>query len=300
MSLNKATTRNRMLEVPRTSVAPTVGMLSVLSAELFLLRKRAAYWILLALWTAVGATFAYIVPYLTWRNNPDTQTANFDALLPENFVGTMAGGFPFYGGAFALILGVLAIGSDYGWGTLKTLLTQRPGRMSIFGTKLLALAIALIPFVLTIFAVGAVASGVIASQEGAPANWPSIVEIAQGALASWFILAVWTGLGVLLAVLSRGTTLAIGVGILYAVAIEGLLSALVSQISLLDPLVEFTLRANAYSLVEVFNPIADSDGPGAFRGPFVSAEQSLIVLAVYLVAFLGISAFTLRRRDVDG
>lgn len=298
--MSKATTGNRTVEILRAGALPGGSFLSSLSAELFLLRKRAACWILLALWTAVGTTFGYIVPYLTWRNNPNTEAADFTGLLPESFVGTMAGGFPFYGGAFALILGVLAIGSDYGWGTLKTLLTQRPGRMTIFGTKLLALAIALVPFVVSTFAIGAVASGYIAQQEGESANWPSMIEITQGVLASWFILAVWTAFGVMLAVLSRGTSLAIGVGLLYAVAIEGLLSALVSQISLLESLVDLTIRANAYSLVQTFGGTTEREGPGAFRGPFVSAEQSLIVLSIYLIAFLGISAVALRRRDVSG
>lgn len=296
------TTQTRTLDVSRARAQSTSAgnLRDSVAAELFLLRQRAAYRILIALWTAVGTTFGYIVPYLTWRNNPDTELATFDALLPRNLVGNMTAGFPFYGGAFVLILGVLSVGSDYGWGTLKTLLTQRSGRMTLFGSKLLALAIAIVPFVLSIFAVGAISSGIIAWREGATANWPSLVTLAEGLLASWFILAVWTAFGVVLAVLSRGTSLAIGVGILYAVAIEGLLSALASQVSFLDPLVEFFLRANAYSLVQRFGGITDRDGPGAFRGPFVSTEQALIVMTIYLVAFLAISAYSLRRRDVDG
>lgn len=300
--MSHTTTRNgaRTFEIPRARTTTDGGFLSSLSAELFVLRKRAAYWILLALWTAVGTTFGYIVPYLTWRNNPDTGLANFDALLPHGLVGNVAGGFPFYGGAFVLILGVLSIGSDYGWGTLKTLLTQRSGRMSLFGAKLLALAIAVVPFVLSMFAVGALSSSLIAAWEGAPANWSSLVEMAEGLAASWLIMAVWAAFGLMLAVLSRGTSLAIGVGILYAVAIEGLLSALASQVSFLDPLVKFFLRANAYSLIQAFSGVTESDGPGAYRGPFVGTGQALLVLTIYLVAFVAIAAVTLRQRDVDG
>ena len=33
------------------------------SAELLVLRKRAATWILLAIWTFLGIFFAYVVPY---------------------------------------------------------------------------------------------------------------------------------------------------------------------------------------------------------------------------------------------
>ncbi len=294
-----ARTRTRAFETRRAEQRPGRGFGGSLSAEVFLLRKRAAYWILIALWTAVGTTFGYVVPYLTWRNNPDTQQATFDALLPGNLVSNVTAGFPFYGGAFVLILGVLSVGSDFGWGTFKTMLTQCPGRLSLFSAKLAALAIAIVPFVVATFAIGAIASGFIANQEGVAENWPPIADLALGLLASWFILAVWTAFGVMLAVLSRGTSLAIGVGILYALAIEGLLSALASQVSVLDPLVELFLRANAYSLVQTFGGITESDGPGAFRGPFVSGEQAFIVLASYLIGFLLISAIALRRRDID-
>ncbi|HEX5167446.1 MAG TPA: hypothetical protein VFV93_18700, partial [Thermomicrobiales bacterium] len=274
MSHTSTRQRSRSIELPRTGAVAGGGFLSSLSAELFLLRKRSAYWILLALWTAVGTTFGFVVPYLTWRNNPETELSTFDALLPHSLVGNVAGGFPFYGGAFVLILGVLSIGSDYGWGTLKTTLTQRPGRMSYFTTKMVALALAIVPFVLSMYAVGGVASALNASRENAASNWPSLVSIVEGVATGWFILAVWGALGVMLAVLSRGTSLAIGIGILYGLALEGLLSALASQVSFLDPLVKFFLRANAYSLIQGFQGITQSDGPGAYRGPLVSTEQS--------------------------
>ena len=83
--------------------------------------------------------------------------------------------------------------------------------------------------------------------------------------------------------------------------IEGLLSAFADQVSLLEPLVEFFLRANAYSLVEglgASTTSAATDGPGAFSGPYVGGEQALIVLSVYLAAFLVVSGLLLRRRDV--
>ena len=36
----------------------------------------------------------------------------------------------------------------------------------------------------------------------------------------------------------------------------------------------------------------------AFAGPFVSGERAFLVLAVYLLVFVAISASALRRRDV--
>jgi ABC-type transport system involved in multi-copper enzyme maturation permease subunit len=269
------------------------------AAELLIVRKRASTWILLGIWTLLALLFAYVVPYVQYLNGSTRQPV--DELLPQHLVGALMGGFPFFGGVLALQLGVLAFGSEYGWGTLKTLFTQRPSRLRVFAAKLLALAVALVPFVLVVFAVGALSSYVIAVREGVDVAWPSAWLLLRGLGAGWLVLAVWAAFGILLAVVSRGTSLAVGIGILYSLVIEGLLSALAGEVSLLDRLVEFFLRANGYSLVAALGvsteDVADR-GPGSFSGPFVSGGQALIVLASYLVVLLAASGWLLRRRDV--
>ena len=274
-------------------------MTGTVAAELLVLRKRASSWILLGIWSAVTLLFAYVVPYLTYLNGSGEESLS--ELLPPRLVGNLLSGFPFFGGVLALMLGVLALGSDYGWGTLKTLFVQRPGRLHAFGAKLIALALGLVPFALSVFAIGAAASSAIAWREGAEIDWPSAWLIVRGLAAGWLVLAVWAAFGVLLAALSRGTSLAIGVGILYALVIEGLLSALASQVSLLDRLVELFLRANGYSLAAALGLAredAAGNGPGAFSGPYVGGTQALVVLTLYLAGFLLLSAQLLRRRDV--
>jgi ABC-2 type transport system permease protein len=270
-----------------------------LRAELLVIRKRASTWILLAIWATLALVFAYVVPYVTYLNG-STQDSLMD-VLPGNLVGALMQGFPFFGGVLALMLGVLAFGSEYGWGTLRTLFTQHPGRLQVFGAKLLALATALGLFVLVVFAVGTLTSTVIALREGADLAWPSAWLLGRGLAAGWLILAVWAALGVLLAVLFRGTALAIGIGILYTLVIEGLLSALASQVGLVDRLVEFFVRANGYSLVVALGVSSDDvgdNGPGSFSGPFVDGEQALLVLILYGSAFLLLSGWLLRNRDV--
>jgi ABC-2 type transport system permease protein len=274
-------------------------MIGSVAAELLVLRKRASTWILLGIWLLLALVFAYIVPYATYLNDPAREPLT--DVLPARLVGNVLVGFPFFGGVLALMLAVLTFGSEYGWGTLRTLFTQRPGRLSVFGAKLLALAVALVPFVLAVFALGALSSSVIALREGADVAWPSAWLVIKGLAAGWLILAVWAAFGVLLAVLSRGTALAVGIGILYALVIEGLLSALASQVGAVDRLVEFFLRANAYSLVAKLG-VAAADvsdaGPGSFSGPFVSGGQALFVLAAYAIGFVVIAGWLLRRRDV--
>jgi ABC-type transport system involved in multi-copper enzyme maturation permease subunit len=274
-------------------------MTGLVTAELLMIRKRASTWILLAIWTALALTFAYVVPYIQYTN--DSGRRSLADLLPESLVGALLAGFPFFGGVLALMLGVLAVGSEYGWGTLKTLFTQGPGRLRVFGAKLIAVAAVLLVFVLVVYLLGALASWAIAANEGADVSWPSAWLLVRGIAGGWLVFAVWAALGVLLAVVTRGTALATGIGILYAFVVEGLLSALAREVSLLDGLVEFFVRANGYSLVAVLGVSAEDvsdSGPGSFSGPFVAGGQALLVLAVYLAAFVLAAGWLLRRRDV--
>jgi ABC-2 type transport system permease protein len=278
-------------------------MTGAVRAELLLLRRRTSTWVLLGIWTALATFFSYVLPYVELNGDLEggPGQVRLEELLPDRLAGHLSGGFPFFGGVFALMLGVLALGSEYGWGTLRTILVQRPGRLRVLAAKLIALGAGLVPFVLAVFAVGALASYAIAWNEGVDAGLPSAWEVVRALGAGWLILAVWAALGVALGVLSRGTALAIGVGILYALVIEGLISAFADQVRLLEPLVQFFLRANAYSLVEGLGGAtsgAATDGPGAFSGPYVGGEQALLVLVAYIAGFLLFSGFLLRRRDV--
>ena len=273
-------------------------MIRNVTAELLVLRKRAATWILLGIWTLLGIFFAYVIPYAL---DPEDAPGGTEQFLPQELTGTLLAGFPFFGGVFALMLGVFALGSEYGWDTLKTLFTQRPGRLRVFAAKLLALGIVLIPFVVALFAAGAIASSVIARIEDAPVDWPSAWLLVRAIAAGWLILAVWGALGVLLGVVTRGTSLAIGIGILYALVIEGMLSAFTDSVGVLEPLTNVFLRANGYSIAAALGASTDSigsNGPGSFSGPFVGSGQAVAVIVAFIAAFAAVAGLLLRRRDV--
>jgi ABC-2 type transport system permease protein len=273
----------------------------MLKVELMLLGKRPATWVIFGIWATVSLVFGYVLPYVAWRSG---STGGFnegiDGLLPPALATTMGDGIPFYGGSLALILGVLAIGSEFGWGMWKTLFTQRPGRSGVFGTKIAALGILMVPFTLMVYALGAIASVTVALVEGVTIAWPPAQVLLESVLSGWLILAVWAAAGVALAVLTRGTSLAIGIGILWALALEGLLGAFANSISWMEGVAGFLLRANGYSLVRAVTGegATNADGPGTFSGPYVSGAQAAIVLVSYLAIFLGGSLYLMRKRDV--
>nr|MBA2277170.1 ABC transporter permease [Chloroflexia bacterium] len=162
------------------------------SAELLLLRKRVGVWVLLGIWVLLALIFGYVFPYITYVSGgtfagPDDGQSQLVDMLPATVIDNVIVGFPFFGGALVLMLGVLAVGSEYGWGTLKTILTQRPGRGRVFAAKLLALGLVLVPFVVFAFATAAVSSALIAWREGAAMDWPSVAAIVEAMAAGWFV-----------------------------------------------------------------------------------------------------------------
>src|SRR3990170_5857062 len=166
-----------------------------LIAELILLRKRRAVWILLSVWSFMELMFSYLLPYYAYTSGLGFHGVSqilLLALLPQSFVTNVLQGFPFFGGVFALILGALAMGSEYNWGTLTPVFTQRASRLWVFFSKMTALIIALVPFVLSVFLLGVIASMLIAWREGQSISLPSLWVIVRAMGTSWFILIVWS------------------------------------------------------------------------------------------------------------
>jgi ABC-2 type transport system permease protein len=261
--------------------------------ELQMLWRRPGTWILLGIWLVMAMMFGYVIPYIdrdeAIRGNGVTD------LLPANLTANTLAGFPFFGGVLILILAVMMFGGDYGWNVVKTLLTQKSGRLEVFSSKLVALLIGVTPFVVVD------ASQIVARLEDASNTLDSAGDIATGMLAAWLILAVWASLGALLATLTRGTSLAIGLGIMYGLVFEGLLSALLDGVDFVSPVIKGFLRTSAYSLVQSLGnvrEIARDNGPGAFDGPYVSGGQALAVLIGYLIVLSAVSALHVRYRDV--
>jgi ABC-type transport system involved in multi-copper enzyme maturation permease subunit len=214
------------------------------------------------------------------------------SLAPLHFLQSTLAGFSGigFGSAIAVILGVLAVGSEYGWSTLKTVFTQRPGRLTVFGGKLLTLAAILAILSVVLLASAAGASAVTGAIYGSPGGWPGVVDVAKAFLACWLIMGLWAAFGVFLSVLFKQAPLAIGLGIVYTIAIEGLVINILSVDSSLKNIQRGFPGANATALVNSFG----SNSASALVGP----TQAILVVAAFLVVFVLVSAVLLRVRDV--
>ena len=221
------------------------------------------------------------------------QDQQLRSLLPENVVSSAMPPFANLGGAIALILGALVVGGEYGWGTLKTIVTQRPNRSEVFGGKLLALGVVLVLFVVGVFAGSAAASYVVAGLEGGPVDWPPAGEFARALGAGALILTLWGSLGALLATLFRSTALSVGLGLVYALVLEALILSLPIRNETFQDAREFFPGQNSTFLANSF-----ADGPFSPPNPPVDPGQAALVVAAYAIAFVLLAAFIFRRRDV--
>ena len=293
-------------------------MLASLGAELLKIRRRPSTWVLPLIWLAIIILLNYTLVYVLLTNVPpppfpegtpkqqqeqlkeqmkEQQEQQLRSLYPENLVGNLIPGYPSVGAPIALILGALAVGSEYGWATFKTILTQRPGRTALFLGKLLALGVIMALLVALTFATGAIASLVVAALAGGPLKGPPLGELLRALGAGFLILAVWASLGALLSTLLRSTALSIGLGLVYSLVLETVIFNLPINSESFTNASRFFPGQNSSSLADSFSPQA----PAGIAPPSqqIDGAQAALVLLVYTAAFVVIAALVFRRRDVE-
>jgi len=217
-------------------------------------------------------------------------------LYPDQFVNNVMGAaFPI-GAAVAIVLGALFAGSEYGWGTVKTMFTQRPGRLTVWGGRLFVFGIWMLILTLVLFGVGAASSVVVASFQGHAITGPAAIDLAKGIGSIWLIFTVNGAIGLALGVLIRQSAAALGIGLTYVLAVEIIAVRIINLINngQFKNVTEQFVNQNATALTQSFTSAAF----GAAPSPAISADHAVLVLAAYGVGLVIVAAGLLRLRDV--
>lgn len=281
-------------------------VVNVARAELFKLVRRPAAWTLLAASAVLSQVFGYLIPYLSYAGGDSgpmegaSKESILASTLPDQLVSNTLGGFPVFAGALALVFGALVFGGEYGWGTVKTVLTQRPGRAAAMVGQFVALAVAVAFGVVILFALGAVSSTAIAMAQDRSIDFPSFVDLSAGYGAGLAIMLMWASLGALLGVVLRGVALPIGLGVVWVLGVENLVTGVSSSVlTALQPLRDVLPGVNAGSLASAVMPTRP---PGIDAPPgvssYVSDGRALVTVACYVAVCLVAAMLTYRRRDV--
>ena len=249
----------------------------------------------------VGVGLVYSIDYYQAWHPTAAQAAEAHLmrleLYPRELVNNLVGGaFPL-GAALALVLGALSAGSDYAWGTLKTALVQRRGRLSIVVGRVVAFEVAMAVLSLLLFAAGAVSSALAAGADHQALVWPAALDLLRGIGAVWLVFACYGSLGILLGTLFRQGAAAVGLGLVYVVILQGILVRFLGAAGggsyrWLSDLFD---GQNAAALLSSFT----SPAFGPPRLLPISGTHAVTVLTVYLAVFLAGSAVLVARRDVS-
>jgi ABC-2 type transport system permease protein len=247
------------------------------------------------------AAITVLVYSLTWYQalHPaatDRAPVSILTLFPDQFVNNVMGaGFPI-GAAIAIVVGAIFAGSEFGWGTMKTMFTQRPGRLTIWTGRLAVFAVWMAIMTAVLFAVGAVSSVVVASFQGHAISWPAFIDIAKGFGAIWLIFTVNGAIGLALGVLIRQSAAALGIGLIYVLAVEIIAVRFIDYINngAFKWIGNSFVGQNAIALTQSFTSPAFGKSPA----PVVSAEHAVVLLFAYLAALVVVAAGLLKLRDV--
>ncbi len=273
-------------------------MLRNVRAEVLKQVRRPAHWLLLGVAVTLSLTFAYLVPYAGYAggtSGPPNSDRGLAAMLPDQFVSNAIGGMPVFVGALSVIFGVLVAGSEYGWETWKAVFTQTHSRPTVYAAKVVTVAAGVLLLVVTLFATSAAASAVVASLESRPLSWPSAADVAVGVGSGWLITMMWASLGIFLAVSFRSVALPIGLGLVWLLAVQNLLTAIAAPLlNWVAALQKGLPGPNAGSLVASLGAPPDTPGVAALVG----STQAVVVVAAYLVVFTAVGGWLLYRRDI--
>ncbi|MFC7490058.1 MULTISPECIES: ABC transporter permease subunit [unclassified Knoellia] len=282
------------------------GLGPVVRAELAKLARRPAAWVLLGTAVALNQVFAYVIPYFAYRGDASSDFANegstkeqlLAGMMPGQLVANTVGAFAVFVGALALVLGALVTGTEHTGGTLKTLLTQRPGRVAVAVGQALAVVVSVGIGVVVLALTGALSAVVVALVEGQSLGWPALADLASGLGSGWAILAMWGAVGAALGSLLRAVAMPIGLGVVWILAIENLVTAVSrSTLTSLSGLRDVLPGVNSGSLLGSILPSSGGEGaPGV--NTLVDGSRGLVTVLAYLAVAVVAAAFVTSRRDV--
>jgi ABC-type transport system involved in multi-copper enzyme maturation permease subunit len=269
------------------------------------LRKWPAVWVLIGAWLLLNLTFGYVlnyVAYATGSSNFATEGVSTESLLadllPAAIPHLLTDGMPLFGAAIMMILGGLAAGGGYGWGTWKTALTQGPGRLTAFAGTWITLAGLVVGLVAATFAFDLASSTLIALAESQSLDWPNAGDMALSMGGGVLIMGMWMTAGVMIGVLTRSPALSTGLGLIWALVVENLLRGVASSLDGLAYVTDVLPGTASGSIPRALG--AATAGEGAAPGVLTTLDgtAAALLLTMYTVVFVVVSAVTMRRRDV--
>ena len=278
------------------------ALINSTSAELLRLRKWSATWVVVGAWMALALAFGYVFNYVAYVSGEENFTSDggtraglLAQMLPPALPDILVQGLPMFGGALAMVIGALAAGNGFGWGTWKTVFTQGPSRLATVGGSLLAVTLIVVAMITATLVLYLGVSSLIAVTEGHEIVMPSLEAVAKAYGTGFLVLEMWAVLGFLVGVIAKGPSIAVGLGLVWALVVENLLRGVGGLISAVETFTHVLPGTAGGSLVGAL--VGDRSGtPGVVTT--IGGEQALITVAAYVLVAAVAALVMMRRRDL--
>lgn len=209
-------------------------------------------------------------------------------------------GVPVVSGLGAVLLIVFAashVGTEFGWGTLRTLLAGGLSRGQFLAAKLVSLVLFALLFAILGVAATIAASYAVATQAGLDTGGLDLARVLSASWRTVYAFLPYLALATLIALWSRSSGAGIAAGLVIYFA-EGLVMGLLISFNPdYATIANLGLSRNVQSLSRLsVNASGTTPSPSAATLP--DQTQAFAVLLVWTAVFIGLAFWRLRSRDV--
>lgn len=273
-------------------------------AELLRLRRWPAIWVTITAWLLLNAMFGYVFGFVTYTsgrssfsNEGQTPAQLLATLVPSGLADALPQGMPLFGGAIMMVLGAIVAGNGFGWGTWKSAFTQGPSRGATILGSMSAVVLLVAGIVLATLALDTALSLGVAAAESQPVTWPALSDTLRSLGGAFLVMEMWALAGYFLGMVARGPAVSVGLGLVWALVIEGLLRGVGTSLTAVAVFTHFLPGTAAGSLI---GSIVGAGGPSPTPGLLdtLSGTRALATMVAWMVALPAASWWLARRRDV--
>ncbi len=261
--------------------------------EWFKLRRRWVPWILLGFVLVVNQLIFWLVATLSDDISYQSTAENI-----ANGLGFSA----FFGPFIAVILAAVVVGGEYGWGTLRSVLTRGTGRWQLLTSKV-AVVVLFTAALLIILCITVTISGFIAE---AALTQPETTE-SYGDISALDLLALfgrmlyaflpYITLALFLVVLTTSNGVGIALSMGYYIAENIIVVPIIANFSWSDNVFTYLLGPNVTAWQNV---PPNNDGSIATFGGISDMAHGFIIVTIYAAVLAGAAVALFLRRDIAG
>lgn len=258
---------------------------NLLNSEIFRTVKRPVSWIMLLILGVIVAAF-YTVVYFASSDRATTETLRPDQVVANGIAigGTIAS-------ILVIVLAAQSMGSEYGWNTIRALVSRASGRVPLILAKLVVIIGYTLLTILVVtgaslalaFLFAAIAGNDTSMTGGA---WREVAE----SVGRWTLSnGVYAVLALVITILSRSTAAGIAGAIALSFLEPAIWAALGAASDRFETVSHWFLAYNASGLAAMGTDGAVDD---------FNTTRGFIIVAAWLVGLMAISLWVFRRRDI--